>query len=85
MSSNKILLSKAIGSATVGGKQIALAIATRTQNWNRTEDVALTQASGFKESVEKTTTPLPAATAKITQRLVRFVFGYSYYELTIVQ
>ncbi|KAI9842139.1 MAG: hypothetical protein M1837_007426 [Sclerophora amabilis] len=68
MSSNKIISSKAIGSVTVGGKQVALAIATRTQNWNRPEDVALAQASGFKESVERSTTPLPAATAKITQR-----------------
>ena len=74
MPSNKIISSKAIGSVTIGGKQVALAIATRTQNWNRTEDVALAQASGFKESVEKSTTPLPAATAKITQRLVPFVF-----------
>ncbi|KAL2041989.1 hypothetical protein N7G274_005177 [Stereocaulon virgatum] len=68
MSSNKIISSKAIGNVTLGGKKVALAIATHTQNWKRPENVALAQAPGFKKAVEKSSTPLPSATAKITQR-----------------
>ena len=86
MSSNKIISSKAIGYVTLGGKQVALAVATQTQNWKRPENVALAQAPGFKAAVEKSGVPLPNATAKITQRLVYLVFSaYSTYILTVMQ
>ena len=85
MSSNKIISSKAIGNVTLGGKQVALAIATHTQSWKRPENVALAQAPGFKKAVEKSGTPLPSETAKITQRLVCFVFSiHSTYVLTVM-
>ena len=53
----------------VAGKRVALAVAVRTQNWNRPEDIALAQGPGFEEAVEKTTKPLREAMAKITERL----------------
>lgn len=68
MTSNKIITSKVTGTAMVAGKQLILAVAVRTKDWMRPEDVALAQGPGLKESVEKSTTPLPEATAKITQR-----------------
>jgi hypothetical protein len=51
------------------------AVAVRTQNWNRPENIALARGPGFKEAVEKTTKPLPEATAKITKQLVFLVFS----------
>ena len=70
MSSNRILKSELFSTITKGGQQIALGVATETQEWKRPRETARAQGSGFKNAVLNDSASLPAGTAELIQRSV---------------
>ena len=76
MSSNRILTSELFSTITKGGKQVALGVATETQEWKRPKETARAQGPGFKNAVMKDSASLPAGTAELIQRSVAKLLNY---------
>ena len=68
MSSNRILKSELFSTITKSGKQIALGVATETQEWKRPRETAHAQDSSFESAVLNDSASLPAGTAELIQR-----------------
>jgi hypothetical protein len=70
MASNRIAASVPWKNITKEGKQLAVAVATKTDKWSRTEQIALTQGPAVEMALIKDKSLLPPGTAKVVSRLV---------------
>ncbi|KAK4981042.1 hypothetical protein LTR66_000555 [Elasticomyces elasticus] len=68
MSSNRIISSKLLGMAKVGGKEVQLKVATHTALWQRTDAATKVSSEGFKAAVEGGKTLVPERTAEVIMR-----------------
>ncbi len=70
MASNKIAASVPWKNITKEGKQLVVAVATKTDKWNRTEQTARALGPAVETALIKDKSPLPPGTAKVVSRLV---------------
>ena len=70
MASNRVVASVPFKNMMKGGKEIAVAVATRTEMWYRTEHMALSQGPALETALNKNPEPLPEGTAQVVQRSV---------------
>ncbi len=70
MASNKIAASVPWKNITKEGKQLVVAVATKTDKWNRTEQTARAQGPAVETALISDESPLPPGTAKVVSRLV---------------
>ena len=68
MASNKIAASVPWKNITKEGKQLVVAVATKTDKWNRTEQTARSQGPAVETALIKDKSSLPPGTAKIISR-----------------
>lgn len=70
MASNRIVQSEVFSTVTKFGKQIALGVASETQEWKRPKEIAHAQGPGFQNAVVNSPATLPAGTAELILRSV---------------
>ena len=70
MASNKIAASVPWKNITKEGKQLVVAVATKTEKWNRTEQMACAQGPAVEMALITDKSVLPPGTAKDVSRLV---------------
>ena len=70
MASNRILASMPWKNIVKEGKEVAVAVATRTEKWVRTEEMAQSQGPAVEAALVKDTSSLPPGTAQVVERWV---------------
>jgi len=70
MASNKIIASVPWKNIMKEGKPLMVAVATKTDKWNRTEQTARTQGPAVETAPIKDDNLLPPGTAEVVSRLV---------------
>ena len=76
MASNKIAASVPWKNITKEGKQLVVAVATKTDKWNRTEQTARSQGPAVETALIRDKSSLPPGTAKVISRWVSLRQGY---------
>lgn len=76
MATNRVAASVPWKTMTKEGKQLAVAVAMKTDKWTRTEQTARSQGPAVESALANDKKPLPPGTAKVVARSVSVWQGY---------